>query len=221
MARDMKMSHTSMQKILKEDLEYSPFKKQKIHGLSRKNVADRVTRSRMLLKTHAAHSLIFSDEKLFTLAVTLNKQNDRVYGQSLRDIPASKIAVERYQNVSAVMVWGAISSKGKLPLLFIDRGVKINKEYYLEFVLKRHLLPCAKELFGDEEFCFEQDSAPADKALVVQSWCKDNLPCFISSFEWPAVSPDLNPLDFSIWGYMLGKVNNVKHMNLDSGEDLG
>lgn len=216
MAREMKMSHTSMQNILKGDLGYGAFKKQRIHGLTRKNIEDRVARSRALLKTHAGHNIIFSDEKLFTLEMSLNKQNDRVYGTSLREIPADKRGVERYQNASAVMVWGAISSKGKLPLLFIDRGVKINKEYYLQYVIKDHLLPYAKKLFGAESFCFQQDSAPAHKAIVVQQWCKQNLPCFISCSEWPASSPDLNPLDFSIWGYMLGKLGNMKHMCLDS-----
>lgn len=216
MAREMNMSHTSMQNVIKKDLGYSAFKKQKIHGLTRKNIADRVARSRLLLKTHAGHNIIFSDEKLFTLEATLNKQNDRVYGACLRDIPADKRAVERYQNASAVMVWGAISTKGKLPLLFIDRGVKINKEYYLQHVIKGHLNPCAKMLFGKDSFCFQQDSAPAHKALIVQKWCNQNLPCFISSSEWPASSPDLNPLDFSIWGYMLGKLDDVKHLSLDT-----
>lgn len=216
MAREMNMSHNTMHKIIRRDLGYGAFKKQKIHGLSRKNIADRVARSRLLLKTHAAHNIIFSDEKLFTLENVLNKQNDRVYGACLRDIPADKRGVERFQNASAVMVWGAISNRGKLPLLFIDRGVKINKEYYLQHVIKDHLLPCAKDLFRGESFCFQQDSAPAHKALVVQKWCKENLPCFISTSEWPASSPDLNPLDFSIWGYMLGKLGEVKHMTLDT-----
>lgn len=83
------------------------------------------------------------------------------------------------------------------------QGVKINKEYYFQYVIKGHLLPCAKKLFGEASFCFQQDSALAHKAVVVQLWCKQNLSRFISSFEWPASSPDLNPLEFSIWGYML------------------
>lgn len=215
MAREMNMSHFAMQSILKKDLGNKPYKKQKIHGLTSKNIADRVARSRLLLKTHAGHNIIFSDEKLFTLEAPLNKQNDRVYGASLRDIPADKRAVERYQNASSVMVWGAISTKGKLPLLFIDKGVKINKEYYLEHVLQGHLKPYAKKLFGNDSFCFQQDSAPAHKASIVQEWCKEHLPCFISASEWPAASPDLNPLDFSTWGYMLGKLGEVKHLNLD------
>jgi len=44
------------------------------------------------------------------------------------------------------MVWGAISPRGKLPLIFIVKGVKISQQHYLEAVLKRVLLPEAKKL---------------------------------------------------------------------------
>uniref|UniRef100_A0A914D785 Transposase n=1 Tax=Acrobeloides nanus TaxID=290746 RepID=A0A914D785_9BILA len=29
----------------------------------------------------------------------------------------------------------------------------------------------------------------------------ENVPDFITVLEWPPYSPDLNPLDYSIWGY--------------------
>lgn len=87
--------------ILQKDLRNKAFNKQKSHGLTNKNIANRVTRSRLLQKTHAGHNMIFSDEKLFTLDAPLNKQNDRVYEASS-------------------------SPKGKLALLFIDEVVKIN-----------------------------------------------------------------------------------------------
>jgi hypothetical protein len=72
---------------------------------------------------------------------------------SLSDIPREKLAVPRYQNASAVMMWGAISMKGLLPLVFIDRGVKINAEYYKTEFLERILLPEAQKLYGNEYYC--------------------------------------------------------------------
>lgn len=152
----------------KRDLRYGAFKKQRIHGLTLKNISDRVARSRVLLKTHAAHNIFFFGRFFFTLEASLNKQNDRVYKASLREIPADKREVQRYRSAAAVMVWGAISTKGQLPLLFIDRGIKINKEYFLQHVIKDHLFPSAKKLFGKESFCFQQDSVPTHKAVVVE-----------------------------------------------------
>jgi hypothetical protein len=95
------------------------------------------------------------------------------------------------------MVWGAISRKGRLPLVFINRGVKINAEYYKKEVLQRILLPEPQKLYGDEYYCFQQDGAPSHTANIVQRWCEDNLTDFIPKDEWPPSSPDLNPLDFS------------------------
>jgi hypothetical protein len=37
---------------------------------------------------------------------------------------------------------------------------------------------------------------------------------FIPKDEWPPSSPDLNPLDFSIWGYMLEQLRNYKYVTL-------
>jgi hypothetical protein len=95
------------------------------------------------------------------------------------------------------MVWGAISRKGRLPLVFIDRGVKINTEYYKKEVLQRILLPEAQKFYGDKYYCFQQDGAP-HTANIVQRWFEDNLTDFIPKVEWPPSSPDLNPLDCSI-----------------------
>jgi hypothetical protein len=77
------------------------------------------------------------------------------------------------------MVWGTISRKGRLPLLFIDRGVKINAEYYKTEILERIFLPEAQKVYGDEYICFQQYGAPSHTANIVQRRCVDNLTDFI------------------------------------------
>jgi len=44
-----------------------------------------------------------------------------------------------------------------------------------------------------------QDSAPSHRAKATQNFLRDNTPDFISSQEWTPRSPDLNPLDHSVW----------------------
>lgn len=85
----------------------------------------------------------------------------------------------------------------------------------MENVLKQHLIPYARPMYGDKYYCFQQDSAPSHKAKSVQKWLEQNVPDFLSVEEWPAASPDLNPLDYTIWSYMLTKLGSVKHMNLE------
>ena len=173
----------------------------------------------MLLKRHGVRKVqktIFSDEKLFLVQQSHNAQNNRVYSVAFEDLPEKVRTVQRFQNSNAVMVWGAISEKGKLRLIFIDRGVKINKEYYQREILESVLKPEARRLFPEGGWTFQQDSAPAHKAKVNQEWCKVNCPSFISEQEWPPSSPDLNPLDYCIWGLLESKVNAKPHRSLES-----
>jgi len=44
-----------------------------------------------------------------------------------------------------------------------------------------------------------QDSAPSHSAKATQNFLGDNTHDFISSQEWTPHSPDLNPLDYSVW----------------------
>ncbi|CAJ0597199.1 unnamed protein product [Cylicocyclus nassatus] len=99
---------------------------------------------------------------------------------------------------------------------FVDPGVKIDKDYYLKTILEDALLPWANSHFTRHPWTFQQNSAPAHKAKVVQAWCKSELPDFIQAEEWPASSPDLNPLDYILWSYLGSKACAIPHPNLDS-----
>ena len=54
----------------------------------------------------------------------------------------------RTQAPAMVMVWVAITADGRSPLIFIDRGVKTNAEYYRENMLEDALKPWASKHFG-------------------------------------------------------------------------
>ena len=81
---------------------------------------------------------------------------------------------------------------------FMDpRKTKVNQKTYIDF-LKTFLLPECR-LYPDNDFVFMQDSAPSLHAKATQNFLGDNTPDFISSQEWTMHSPDLNPLDYSVW----------------------
>ena len=56
-----------------------------------------------------------------------------------------------------------------------------------------------------ENFIFEQHAAPAHTATVAQDWIRKKCPGFTGKDEWPPNSPELNPLDYHVWGAMLGR----------------
>ena len=68
------------------------------------------------------------------------------------------------------MVWGGFTANGvKIFLVFIDEGVKINKDTYLQ-LLKENLLPWINSTFGEDEITLQQDGATLHTANLVQNW---------------------------------------------------
>ena len=79
----------------------------------------------------------------------------------------------------------------------------MNSNYYTEQLLPRLIDDC-RQLMNDD-FLFQQDGAPAHTLKQAQDWLEHHSPEFVNNDKWPPNSPDLNPLDFFIWGVMLDK----------------
>jgi len=87
----------------------------------------------------------------------------------------------------------------------VQPGMKVNGNYYREVLLKEKLLPCIKEISGDN-FIFQQDSAPAHWARDTMALLRRETPGFISPDQWPPNSPDMNPVDYKIRAVMQERV---------------
>ena len=208
----------SVQRILQNELKLKPLKFQKAHNLTPQQKKVRVERAKKLLRRAESGelpNLVFSDEAPFTIEQFVNKQNDRVYLPERSFENLHLRTATRKQAPPMVMVWAAITADGRSPLVFLDRGVKINWAVYRRTVLKAVLKPWADKHFGRRPWTFQQDSAPSHKARVNQEWLKNNVPHFISSTEWLANSPDANPLDFSVWGILKEKVGTKRYTSIE------
>ncbi len=58
------------------------------------------------------------------------------------------------------------------------------------------MLPSADKPYGDADFIFQQDLAPAHTAKGTKSWFNDH---GVTVLDWPANSPDLKPNRESMW----------------------
>jgi len=61
-------------------------------------------------------------------------------------------------------------------------------------------------------FVFQQDSVPAHRARDVIQLLQREMPNFIGPDLWPLNCPDLNPVDYKIWGFMEERVYK-RHVN--------
>ena len=77
--------------------------------------------------------------------------------------------------------------------------MKIDGGYYRDVLLSHQMLPAIPHLAGDV-FVFQQDTPLAHRALATVEYSHQTTPEFISPDLWPPNSPDLNPVDYKIWG---------------------
>src|SRR6218665_1713639 len=91
------ISKISVHKIVKQDLALKCLKKRQATDLTEANKQARRARSKELLDRYPAHMvnfILFTNEKLFTIATPKNSQNDRVYaaaGTRKKDISANRL----------------------------------------------------------------------------------------------------------------------------------
>jgi len=100
-------------------------------------------------------------------------------------------------------------------LIFVVPGIKVNGEYYIyteKCCCRRNCcLWSVKigEMSGDF-FFFQQDSAPAHRARDTLQLLQRDTPEFIVPDLWPPNCPDLNPVDYKIWGMMQQRVYQTR-----------
>ena len=110
--------------------------------------------------------IVFSDEKVFTVAAPDNRQNDHLYTPQetkKHDIAADRLLCTWPTFTKSVMVSVAVSKLGCTELIFVEPGVKVDSAYYLDSLLSQYMLPLIRQLASDL-FVFQQDSAPAYRA---------------------------------------------------------
>lgn len=132
----------------------------------------------------------------------------------LLNFSEKKIVTHRHFPKS-VMVWAGISDSGKTPLVFVERGVKINSQVYQEQILRNVVVPWSRKHFKNRRRTFQQDWAPAHSARSTMDFCRENFPKVWEKDLWPSNSPDLNPMDFSVWGILENEISSTKHVSID------
>ena len=114
------------------------------------------------------------------------------------------------------MVWAAVTETRSYPLLFVPSVVKLNSQRYIAHILEGCLSPWTNKHFEGVPWFLQQNSAPSHISKITQSWIQRKITSFISKEVRPAKSPDLNPLDFSIWSTLETKTCSSPHSAVEA-----
>lgn len=101
-----------------------------------------------------------------------------------------------------INIWGCFSYHGVGPVVLIQGNM--DQHQYVS-ILQNHMLPYAEENIP-LRWVFQQDNDPKHTSRTAKKWFSDNE---IQVMEWPAQSPDLNPIE-NLWTDIKKAVHEAK-----------
>lgn len=192
-----------------KDNKFHPYHFTLVQSLEPNDYEARVVFCRWLLNKdveqyHFFKKILWTDEARFTKEGVFNSHNMHVWATE----NPKAMRESSFQNRFSINVWAGLIGNVFLGPHIIEGN--LTGEKYLDF-LQHNLPQLLDELTQQqrEDLIFQHDGAPPHFTNDVRTWLTENYPTWIGRggvVAWPPRSPDLNPLDFFVWGYMKSEV---------------
>lgn len=219
-ARQVGVSRSTVHSILRCNLLH-PYHIQRVQELTENDRPLRVTfctwfRQRVAEDVNFCRKILFTDECCFTRNGIMNYHNAHHWAD------ANPHVAQRchFQHRFSVNVWAGILGDSLLgPHVLPERLTGATYLQFLEEVLPNFLDDVPLDI--RRKMWFMHDGAPPHFSRAVHNFLNATYPRWIGRGgpkAWPPRSPDLNPLDFFLWGYMKslvysdGEIENVEDL---------
>ena len=213
---------------IKLELRYHPYKPVRRHQLKPGDHARRLVFCRWIvsLTDQELREFLFSDEANFLLSGHVNSQNVRRYAPLKVSDPVhggrpDHFVVDKPTFSQKIMVFCGVNRDGTFGLKFYRNMTMDGRAYHS--LLQYHVMPRLRVWNGGDlaRLVWTQDGAPChvtnQNMMYLDRQFEDRVVSRkpIRGRDWPARSPDLNPLDFFLWGFLKSKVYCPRPSTLD------
>lgn len=204
-ARKFNCSQSHISKTLKTHTKIEKRKKTTIPKRSEKQIDNARKRCGRLYRNFSNLDFILDDESYFTLTHGNINGNDIFYTSNINLTKPEVKYKKKAKFEEKLLVWMCMSNKGFSKVFFVNSGLAINQDVYLNECIKKRLIPFICKYHQDNNYVFWPDLASSHYAKKVIEYLDHRNINYVPKEDNPPNVPECRPIE-NFWSILKGKV---------------
>lgn len=219
-AKKLGWSRSYVQKVRAQKLGIRKYKKRRAPAYHRGQDVEAKKKCRRLLRTAfppgSDDLIVMDDEHYVSLDQSLSTSNKFFNSSNVQETPLEKQVAPVRKFSPKLMVWQAISMRGRSALYIAPSGMNVTAQLYLEECIKKRLLPFLEEKYPGGDAVFWPDKASAHYARPVVQYLLDMGVEIVEKEDNPTNLPQARPVE-RYWAEIDRRLGLYKNpaLNLD------